>query len=75
MTVIDEMIGNSINPINNSKILKDRQEKKDNRNLVFSLEDKNNNSLEALDVPFIIFDKEENIDILDFRLKKIIFFC
>lgn len=69
MTAIDEAIGNSTGPINSSRILKDRQEKKDDGNPKPSSENGKRKSLEAPNNPTIISDEEENT-ILDPRLKK-----
>lgn len=70
----NEVIRNSINTINSLGILKDRQEKKDDRNQELSVENSEKKSLEAPDNPIIIFDKEENTNILDLKLKKFISF-
>ena len=74
LTVTDKIIKNNIDFINNSKILKDKQEKKDNRNQELLSENDKKKSLKALDNSIIIFNKEENTNILDFRLKKLTFF-
>lgn len=70
MTAIDEVIENSTDSINSSKILKNRQEKKDDRNPKSLYENGEKKSPEALGNSIIISDKEENTNILDPRLKK-----
>ena len=62
LTATDEAIKNSTDPIDNSGILKDRQEKKDVKNQEPSSENGKRKSLEALDNPTIISDEEENVN-------------
>ena len=69
----NDAIGNNINSIDSSEILKDRK-KKDDRNQESSFENGKKKSLKALENSTIIFDKEENTNILDLRLKTFISF-
>ena len=69
LTATDEAIGNDIDPINSSGILKDKQEKKDDGNQEFSSKNGKRKFSETPDNPKIILDEEENI-ILDSKLKK-----
>ena len=73
LTAIDKAIRNSTDIINSSGILKNRQEKKDNRNQLLFKSGKKK-SLKDLDNLIIIYDEKENTNILDLRLKKFIFF-
>ncbi len=66
----DEAIGNSTDPIDSLRILKDRQEKKDDGIQEPSSENCDWKSPEAPDNLTIISDEEENTNILDSRLKK-----
>lgn len=69
LIAINKTIKNSIDLINSSEILKDRQ-KKDDKNLKLSLQDSKRKPLEALDNLTMIFDAKKNNNILNFRLKK-----
>ena len=73
LIAIDKAIRNSTDIINSSEILKNRQEKKDNRNQLL-FESGKKKSLKDLDNLIIIYDEKENTNILDLRLKKYIFF-
>ena len=66
-------MGNSTDPIDSSGILKDGQEKKEDRNQEPSSENGEKKSPETLDNPTIISNEEKNT-ILDPRLKKSTFF-
>ena len=66
----DKAIENSTDPINSSRILKNRQEKNDDRNSEPSSENKDEISPKAPDNLTIISDEEKTTNILDPRLKK-----
>ncbi len=70
LTATDEAIGNDTDPIDSSGILRDRQAEKDDGNQGDLFDNGEGRSLGTQGNSVVISDDEENLNILDSRLKK-----